>query len=590
MRYRLLVLLGGLASTAALSNAEPVSTTPLVPAGATINFRLDVASEQVTETELAIASIPNARIAEPADYRLTTKKDFPQTLMAVDARHPEENVEYVDDDDGLELRTRTIEIGSLLDHDYRKGLNALVNRASLGKAAMGLQQNSGPVETCVRPTSYDQTDAGGDRCRSGPMQFPDASPYDSPSPDDLAGISSAIIRNKGRTPVFVSLFLVDSTFAVHRLALRGQQPLSSGAYVETGEPSFSIPNGRYRLITLWSDHPIEGDSGVSGTLTPGVFASLVEYRAVEPPIGALGGGWAASLASAPWIAQIYSTYKYAPKDFTDDQNARPDKQEFLSELTDVQRAHRCGGTLIGPNLVVTAAHCVAKDDFAGPRMQCVLKKRRVRVGTTLLGRGGGTYAIVGLTVPATYNAKTHENDIALLLLSPDRDTGKLVPKTIKLATTPLVANAPVITFGWGFTGQAAATGSLRVSTTEEIQRSPDDLQMGELKALPVRQCQQDYGRELRPGMLCVSGRTSIPVFTCLGDSGGPLVRGTGAKQELVGVTSWAKGCGLPNKPDVFTDISRQAAWIQAARKVLEPGFAEAYPKVSLPAGPPPDCS
>ena len=124
MRYRLLVLLGGLASTAALSNAEPVSTTPLVPAGATINFRLDVASEQVTETELAIASIPNARIAEPADYRLTTKKDFPQTLMAVDARHPEENVEYVDDDDGLELRTRTIEIGSLLDDDYRKGLNA----------------------------------------------------------------------------------------------------------------------------------------------------------------------------------------------------------------------------------------------------------------------------------------------------------------------------------------------------------------------------------------------------------------------------------------------------------------------------------
>lgn len=594
MRYRLLVLLGGLASTAAHSNAGPVpaaarSITSPAEAGATINFRLDVAPDQVAEIQSAIARIPNARIAEPADYRLATKKDFPQTLLAVDARHPEENVEYADDADGLELRTRTIEIGNFLEGDYQKGLSALVDRASPGKAAMGLEQNSGPVETCVQPTSGEQPGARGERCRSGAMQFGDASPYDSPSPDDLTGISSVTVRNKGSAPVFVSLFLVDSTLAVHRLDLNGQQPLSPGASVESNEPSFPIPNGRYRLITLWSARPIEGDAGVSGTPTLGVFASIVEYRAVEPPMGALGGGWAASLASAPWIAQIYSTYKYAPKDFTDDQNARPDKQEFLSELTDVQRAHRCGGTLIAPNLVVTAAHCVAKDDFAGPKMQCVLKKRRVRIGTTLLGKGGGTYAIAGVTVPATYNAKTHENDIALLLLMPDRDTGKVVPKTIKLASTPLVANAAVTTFGWGFTGQAADTGSLRLSTTQEVQRSPDDLQMGELKALPVRQCQQDYGRELRPGMLCVSGRTNIPVFTCLGDSGGPLVRGTGAKQELVGVTSWARGCGLPNKPDVFTDISRQAAWIQAARKVLGPGFAEAYPKVSLPAGPRPDC-
>src|SRR5206468_6213694 len=157
---------------------------------------------------------PNARIAEPADYSLTTKKDFPQTLLAVDARHPAENVEYTDDD-SLELRTRTIEIGNLLDPDYQSVLSGLVGRASLGKAAMDLQQNSGSVETCVAPGIDDQPSDPAGRCRVGLMQFPDTDPYQTPSPYDLPEFVSATIRNKGDTPLFVSLLLVDSALTVH---------------------------------------------------------------------------------------------------------------------------------------------------------------------------------------------------------------------------------------------------------------------------------------------------------------------------------------------------------------------------------------
>ncbi|HEY4070149.1 MAG TPA: serine protease [Sphingomicrobium sp.] len=580
MRY-ILVLLGGLGSTAAMSNAQPSpaaqqSTSPA--SVATVNFRVDVAADQVGAIQAAIAKIPNARIAEPADYRLTTKKDFPQTLLAVDARHPQENLEYVEVDDYPALLTRSSELGNLLGDEYESKLAAIVREAAVGKSLLGLEPSPGAVETCLQLDSFDPPPGPIDLCRSGAMPSPEADPYDSPSPYDLENFSSATVRNRGSTSAFVALFLVDSTFAVHRIVLDGNQPLAPGASVQGKGPEFAIPAGRFRLVTLRSEHPLDADAGVAGTLPAGVEASFVEYRAVEPIVGAMGGGWAASLATAPWMAQIYSTYEYKAADFAEDAKKPPAEREFMSRLNDVQRAHRCGGTLIAPNLVVTAAHCVAKDDFAGPHMKNVLKMRRVRLGTTKLGQGGGTYAIVGLTVPASYDPKTHENDIALLLLAPDRDTGNVNQRTIKLGTTPLMANAPVASFGWGYTEAAAAGSSLRQSLEGEIQRSPDDLQEGAFKALPLRLCQQDYGKALKPGMVCVAGRGNSSVFTCLGDSGGPLVRVTGKRQELVGVTSWANGCGLKGSPDVFTDVTRQAAWIEAARKVLVPGFAEPFPK------------
>ena len=577
MRYLSLALLGGLVSTTAVI-AEPMPAAPAAPALLAVSFRLDLAPDQVAEVEEAIARTPNARIAEPADYRLTTKKDFPQTLMAVDARHPKENLEYVDVDDYPALLTQSTELGNLLGDDYGNKLAALVRHAAPGKSLMGLQPSSGSIETCIQSDSFGPPPDPIDLCRSGAMPIPEGDPYDSPSPYDLEDFSSATVRNRGSSPVFLALFLVDSTFAVHRIALDGQQPLAPGASVKGKGPEFMIPGGRFRLVTLWSEHPLGADAGVAGRLPNGVDASFAEYRAVQPIVGAMGGGWAASLATAPWMAQIYSTYEYKAADFAEDAKKPPAEREFMSSLNDVQRAHRCGGTLIAPNLVVTAAHCVAKDNFAGPHMKDVLKMRRVRLGTTKLGQGGGTYAIAGLTVPASYNPKTHENDIALLLLAPDRDTGNVSQRTIRLGTTPLMANAPVASFGWGYTEAAAAGTSLRQSLEGEIQRSPDDLQEGAFKALPLRLCQQDYGNQLKPGMVCVSGRGSTHVFTCLGDSGGPLVRGTGDKQELVGVTSWANGCGLKNNPDVFTDVSRQAAWIEAARKVLVAGFAEPYSK------------
>ena len=84
MRSVRAVLLAGILFASSAVGAQPTAA----PQGNTVNFRLDVAPDQVARLQAAIANIPNARIAEPADYKLTTKKDFPQTLLVVDARHP----------------------------------------------------------------------------------------------------------------------------------------------------------------------------------------------------------------------------------------------------------------------------------------------------------------------------------------------------------------------------------------------------------------------------------------------------------------------------------------------------------------------
>jgi secreted trypsin-like serine protease len=72
-------------------------------------------------------------------------------------------------------------------------------------------------------------------------------------------------------------------------------------------------------------------------------------------------------------------------------------------------------------------------------------------------------------------------------------------------------------------------------------------------------------------MICTFRRqgSAHSVFTCIGDSGGPLVRIVGRHEELVGITSWSKGCGYKDYPDVYTDVTKYRAWIEAARGQLK---------------------
>src|SRR5206468_4332178 len=66
-----------------------------------------------------LEALPYIRVGEPADYELTTKKDFPQTLLAIDQHQGPDDWQYDFSQIMPFAQPRTIELGNLILEDYR---------------------------------------------------------------------------------------------------------------------------------------------------------------------------------------------------------------------------------------------------------------------------------------------------------------------------------------------------------------------------------------------------------------------------------------------------------------------------------------
>ncbi len=557
-----------------------------------------------------LEQIPNARIADPADYELTTLRDFPQTLLAVDQHQAEMDWEqgYLEQElleehpYDLESHPRTIILGNLLSRDYVASLRETIAKAAVAKMLMALGRSGaeGDIEICVEPAV--ELAAAGEppptQCHSGPYREP---PNDvDPSPDDIDHYGAKIlVRNHSDRPRYVAAFLIDPAFVTHRLTFAAYGKLAHVAPAASAEvPAPFQPDsadwlkGRYRLVTIWSDEAFDPDA-LPATIAPPTFStSFAEYRDVEPSIGALGGGAPALPGMAAFIAQFYSIVNY-------DLDDRAKDVDKINERGVREASHRCGASLIAPNLVITAAHCVAKYPFTNDGLSLVLERRRVRIDSPHLGTDGTTYAIWGVAVPVEYDpycgatavnkaplrppscsiARSEANDIALLLLKPDRGTDPRRVHTVSIARDTPAPGSALRTYGWGYTGVAAVGADKDFDENNALQRSPFDLQYGNVAALDPSSCNKRMRDDVPERTICtVRPRGSAHnVFTCIGDSGGPLVRIAGKREELVGITSWSKGCGYKDYPDVYTDVTRYRAWIDAARKQLKPDAAIRVP-------------
>lgn len=216
----------------------------------------------------------------------------------------------------------------------------------------------------------------------------------------------------------------------------------------------------------------------------------------------------------------------------------------------------CGGTLIAPSVVLTAAHCVAGLVGQPGQVQVLAGSTRISADLAEEAAAGHLVQVTAVYVHPKFSPRSMHYDAALLILA--RPVSGV--RTLSLATSSPLAGSTVSAAGWGETRQGGPT-------------SPGHLRSVSLKVGTTQACRRGnavLGDYFAPSMLCAGnpGRD-----TCSGDSGGPLVGQSDGHLALVGITSFGVGCARSGHPGVYTRAAAIRGWVLA--QVARAGAASA---------------
>merc|ERR1712107_760636 len=240
-------------------------------------------------------------------------------------------------------------------------------------------------------------------------------------------------------------------------------------------------------------------------------------------------------------------------------HAKPVEQEpGYSGEPETVNLYQCGGSLIAPGVILTAAHCV--DKFRQNPTEL-----KIRCGEWDTQHQSEPYPhqdrdVQNLAIHPEFDGRNLQNDFVVLFVTEDFVLDQHLDTACLPAADEVFDGTTCFATGWG-KDQFGAAGQYQV-VLKEI----------DLPVVGHDQCQDSLRTtrlgqkfKLHDSFLCAGGVAGKD--TCKGDGGSPLV--CPSKYDpytyvQAGIVAWGIGCGEQGTPGVYADVSKATCWIDQA--------------------------
>merc|ERR1712098_596044 len=240
------------------------------------------------------------------------------------------------------------------------------------------------------------------------------------------------------------------------------------------------------------------------------------------------------------------------------------------EVEDTVNLYQCGASLIAPDTILTAAHCVAKfkENPGSLKVRCGEWDTQDQNEP----RPHQDRYVTYLDIHPAFNDKNLANDWALLYTAQPFQLEEHIDTVCLPSPGDQFEEQTCFATGWG-KDKFGAAGQYQV-VLKEIDLPVVGHDQCEAKLRTTR-----LGKrfQLDDSFICAGGQDGKD--TCKGDGGSPLV--CASKYDpytyvQAGVVAWGIGCGEDNVPGVYASVPEAVCWIDYAMSCRANGGSSSY--------------